>query len=78
MQVGQLYPYKNEDKNGISREELIAISEELQDIDDNIKTATYNVNEVFIKIWIKLELLDLLVKMKTLKLYQSLKKTSYT
>ena len=30
----------NKDKNGISREELIAISEELQDIDDNNKTAT--------------------------------------
>ena len=30
----------NKDKNGISREELITVSEELQDIGDNNKTAT--------------------------------------
>ena len=30
----------NKEKNGISREESITISEELRDIDDNNKTAT--------------------------------------
>ena len=65
----------NKDKNGISREELITISEELQDIDDNNKTTTWSKQAVY-KDVVKLELLDMLVQIETLKLYQSLKVTS--
>ena len=37
----------HKDKNGISREELITISEWLQDIDDNNKTATSSKRSVY-------------------------------
>ena len=37
----------NKDKNGISREELITISEELQDIVDNNKTATSSKRAIY-------------------------------
>ena len=65
----------NKDKNGISREKLIAISDELQDLDDNNKTTTWSKRAVY-KDVVKLELLDMLVQIETLKLYQSLKVTS--
>ena len=56
----------------MSREKLITISEKLRDIDDNNKTAASSKRAVYKD----LELLDMLVKMETLKLYQSLKVTS--
>ena len=37
----------NKDKNGISKEELITISKELQDIDENNKTATSSKQAVY-------------------------------
>ena len=40
-------PLSNEDKNGVSIEELITISEELQDIEDNSKTATVSKRGVY-------------------------------
>ena len=62
----------NKDKNGVSKEKLITISEKLRDIDDNNKTAASSKRAVYKD----LELLDMFVKMETLKLYQSLKVTS--
>ena len=36
----------------------------------------HQINELFIKNWLKLELLDMLARMETLELYQCLKMTS--
>ena len=66
----------NKDENGISREELITVSEELQDIDDNSKTATSSKRTVYKDVDKTKIAIDILVKMETLKLYQSLKVTS--
>ena len=64
------------DKNGILGEELITISEEFQDIDYNNKTATSSERAVYKDVdEVKIKT-SILVKMETLKLYQSLKVTS--
>ena len=61
----------NKVKSGISRDKLTTIS----DIDGNNKSATSSKRTVY-EDKVKLEFLDMLVKMETLKLYQSLKVTS--
>ena len=65
----------NKDKNGISREELKTISEELQDIDKNNKTVTSSKRAVY-KDVDKIRIARYACEMETLKLYQSLKVTS--
>ena len=40
-------PLSRKDKNGISREEFITISEELQDINNNNKTVTSSKQDVY-------------------------------